>query len=82
MTKPQITKDTSTDTMTKTDLKAWQKRMSYTQPQAADALGVGLSAYKDWITGTSRTTGKPVSIDKRTGLACAAIVAGLSEFTI
>jgi len=60
--------------MTSDDLREWQARMGYTQAQAADALGVGLSAYKDWITGVSRTTGKPVSIDKRTGLACAAMM--------
>jgi hypothetical protein len=67
--------------MTKEDLKIWQSRMHYTQQQAADALGVGLATYKDWITGVSRTTKAPVRIDKRTGLACAAIVAGLGEFT-
>ncbi|MDY7537693.1 helix-turn-helix transcriptional regulator [Undibacterium sp. RTI2.1] len=67
--------------MTIDDLRGWQSQMGYTQAQAAETLGVGLSAYKDWINGMSRTTGKPVSIDKRTGLACAALVANLSEYS-
>lgn len=66
--------------MTSDDLRSWQSQMGYTQAQAADALGVGISAYKDWITGISRTTGKPVSIDRRTGLACAALAAGMGEY--
>lgn len=67
--------------MTSEDLKVWQAQMGYTQAQAADALGVGVSAYKDWLSGVSRTTGKPISIDKRTGYACAAIAANLTEFS-
>lgn len=59
--------------MKKEDLIAWQAHMGFTQQQAANALGVGLSAYKDWTKGISRTTGKMVSIDTRTALACAAI---------
>jgi transcriptional regulator with XRE-family HTH domain len=66
--------------MTSNDLKAWQSDMHYTQAQAAEALGVSLATYKDWICGVSRTHRKPVTIDKRTALACAAIVAGLSEY--
>lgn len=64
--------------MTPTDLRHWQDHMGYTQPQAAEALGIGLSAYKDWLRGISRTTGKPVSIDRRTELACAALAAGIT----
>jgi transcriptional regulator with XRE-family HTH domain len=66
--------------MTSDDLRAWQSQMGYAQAQSAAALGVGVSAYKDWISGVSRTTGKPVSIDKRTGLACAALAAGMLEY--
>ncbi len=66
--------------MTPADLRAWQTSMGYTQSRAADALGVALGTYKDWITGHSRTTGKPITIDRRTALACAAIAAGLSEW--
>lgn len=63
--------------MTSADLRAWQSAMGYTQARAADALGVALGTYRDWITGQSRTTGKPITLDKRTALACAAIAAGL-----
>jgi transcriptional regulator with XRE-family HTH domain len=66
--------------MTSSDLKAWQAHMHYTQAQAADALGVSLATYKDWLTGVSRTHKKTVVIDKRTALACAAIAANLSEW--
>lgn len=67
--------------MTSEDLIAWQKIMGYTQADAADALGTGLSAYKDWRNGVSRTTGKPVEIELRTALACAALAAGLQPWT-
>jgi len=63
-------------------LRAWQKQMNFTQQQAAEALGVSLAAYKDWLRGLSRNSRMPVFIDKRTGLACAAIAAGLSEFQL
>lgn len=66
--------------MTSDDLKAWQAHMHFTQAQAAAALEVSLATYKDWLKGVSRTSGNPVTIDKRTGLACAAIVAGLAEY--
>lgn len=67
--------------MTADDLRAWQQALGYTQQQAAAALGVALATYRDWITGTSRTTGKPVEIDRRTALACSALAAGLSEWS-
>lgn len=63
--------------MTPADLRAWQSTMGYTQAAAAQDLGVALGTYRDWITGQSRTTGKPITIDRRTELACAAISAGL-----
>ena len=63
--------------MTPADLRAWQLSMGYTQQCAADALGVSRATYTDWINGQSRTTGKAITIDRRTELACAAISAGL-----
>ena len=66
--------------MTADDLRAWQAAMGFTQAQAAAALGVGVSAYKDWCNGKSRTTGKPVAIDLRTALACAALAARLGPW--
>lgn len=66
--------------MTSADLIAWQSQMGFTQAQAAAALGVGLATYRDWITGVSRTTGKATTIERRTGLACAALASGLEEY--
>jgi len=63
--------------MTPADLRAWQQSMQLTQAGAAAALGVHLATYRDWITGVSRTTGKPVTVDRRTELACLALSAGL-----
>ena len=63
--------------MTPTDLRAWQLRMGYASPCSV-ALGVSLATYKDWLRGQSRTSGQPITIDRRTELACAAIEAGLS----
>lgn len=64
--------------MTPSELRAWQARMGYTQARAAVALGVSVATYKDWLRGQSRTSGQPITIDRRTELACAAIEAGLS----
>lgn len=66
--------------MTSEDLRAWQARMKFTYDSAAEALGVGRSAYADWIAGRSRTTGKPIQIDKKTALVCAALAAGLGPW--
>lgn len=68
--------------MTPADLRAWQASMGYTsQDQAADALGMSVSGYKDLVGGQRRTTGKPIEqIDRRTALACAALAAGLPEW--
>lgn len=68
--------------MTSTDLKNWQARMGFTQAQAAAALGISLSAYKDLLKGTSRNTGAPVSIDRRTELSCAALAAGITHLDL
>ena len=67
--------------MTPDDLRAWQAAMGYTYDSAAAALGVSRSTYADWLAGQSRTTGKPITIDRRTALACAAIAAGLEEWS-
>lgn len=67
--------------MTPDDLRAWQAAMGYTYDTAAAALGVNRSTYADWLAGQSRTTGKPITIDRRTALACAAIAAGLGEWS-
>ena len=67
--------------MTPADLRAWQAQMGYTYDTAAAALGVSRSSYADWIAGRSRTTGKPIKISKVVALACAALAAGIGEWT-
>ena len=54
--------------------------MGLTYDSAAAALGVNRSTYADLLSGISRTTGKPKDIDRRTGLACAALAARLGEW--
>ena len=63
---------------TSADLAAWRQRMGYTHRQAAQALGVTLATYQRWERGADFTTGKPVVIELRTALACAALEAHLS----
>ncbi len=63
--------------MTPADLKAWRKRMGYTQQEAAAALGMSAAGYQQLESGRNKGTGKQFAPDKRTALACAAIEAGL-----
>ena len=63
--------------MTPADLQAWQASMGISGREAARRLGVAVGTYQDWITGTSRTTKKPISLPPLLGLACAALEAGL-----
>lgn len=68
--------------MTPATLRAWQAHMGYTQDQAAAALGMSVSGYKDLVLGVRRACGKPIEqIDRRTALACAALAAGLLEWS-
>ena len=67
--------------MTAEDLRAWQVAMGYTYDSAAQALGVNRSTYADLLSGVSRATGKTKDVDRRTALACAAIAAGLGEWS-
>jgi hypothetical protein len=62
---------------TRSGLKA---DMGLTYDTAAAALGVSRGAYADWLAGRSRTNGKPVGLDRRTSLACAALAAGLEPW--
>ena len=59
--------------MTPADLRAWQSHMGYTYDTAAQALGVGRSAYANWLAGI-----RPIA--RTTALACAALAAGLGEW--
>ncbi len=67
--------------MTPADLRAWQAHMGYTYDTAAAALGVSRGTYADWVAGRSRTTGKPIQISRLVSLACAALAAGVVEWT-
>ncbi len=64
--------------MTHEQLKLWRvETMRYTQQQAADAMGVRLTAYQEWERGARFRDNRPVEIDRRTSLACAALAAGI-----
>ena len=66
--------------MTPADLRAWQAHMGISGREAARRLGVAPGTYQDWVTGTSRTTGKPIQISRLVALACAALAAGVVEW--
>jgi len=59
------------------DLATWRASLKLSQRAAAAALGVTLTTYQAMERGRSWGTGRPVPIDRRTALACAAILAGL-----
>ena len=66
--------------MTPADLRAWQAHMGISGRDAARRLGVAPGTYQDWVTGTSRTTKKPITLPPLVGLACAALAAGLQAW--
>lgn len=66
--------------MTPADLRAWQSSMGMSGIKAAAALGVSYAAYKDWLVGKSRTTGKAITLPPMLGLACAALAGGLESW--
>ena len=68
--------------MTSANLRSWRAQMGITQDKAADLLGMSPSNYKDLERGERRTTGKVIEqLDRRTELACSAIVAGLGGWS-
>jgi transcriptional regulator with XRE-family HTH domain len=66
--------------VTPDEFKAWMAHMGLSERRAAEALGVSAATIGDWARGTSRTSGNPVAVDRRTGLACAALAAGLEPW--
>ena len=48
--------------------------------EAARRLGVAPGTYQDWVTCTSRTTKKTITLPPLLGLACAALAAGLKTW--
>jgi transcriptional regulator with XRE-family HTH domain len=59
--------------MTPEALRTWQAKMGYTYETAAEALGMSRSGYAKMVLGQA-------AIDRRTALACAAILAGLEPY--
>ena len=66
--------------MKSTELRAWQAPIGISGLEAARRLGVSSATYRDWLAGTSRTTGKPIKLPPLLGLACAALAAGMGEW--
>lgn len=64
--------------MTPDDMLRWRQGMGFTQRAAAAALGVSLPTYQAMERGAAWQTDKPIRIDRRTALACAALRAGLA----
>lgn len=67
--------------MSPADLAAWRAHMAYSQRDAAAALGVVLRTYQVLERGAQFGTDKPVQIDRRTELACAALAAGITAWS-
>jgi len=67
--------------MTPVDLAAWRQHMQFSQRAAAAALGITLTTYQRLERGAEWSDGAAVKIDHRTALACAALAAGLSEWS-
>lgn len=63
------------------DLAAWRAQLGYTQRAAAAALGITLPTYQRLERGAEWADGAAVTIDRRTALACAALAAGLDEWS-
>ena len=59
--------------MTPSDLIAWERRLGFTQRQAAAALGIAPKTYQEMRRGEAFDTGLARPIDRRTALACLAI---------
>lgn len=56
----------------------WRERMGWTQSQAAQALGVSVPTYQRQELGKNLQTGQSIEPDRRTRLACAALLSGLA----
>lgn len=66
--------------MSPADLLAWRQYMGFSQRAAAAQLGVALPTYQAMERGQAFATGKPVTIDRRTALACAALAADIEPW--
>ena len=59
--------------MTNQQLREWQSRINFTNADAAEALGMSLSGYRQQRQGVHRTRGTELVIDRLTDLACLAL---------
>ena len=66
--------------MTPKEFDQWLSYMGLSERRAADLLGCAPATVGSMRRGISHSTGKPVRIDKRTALACAALAAGLEPW--
>lgn len=64
--------------MTPAQLATWRSDLRLTQRAAAEWLGITLATYQRLERGQEWDGRKPVFIDRRTALACAAIRAGIN----
>lgn len=65
--------------MTPDDMRAWRKRLSLTQAQAAAALGISASQLTNYESGINRANKRPAPIPRAIALACGALSHGLDE---
>ncbi len=63
------------DITTGDQLKAWRQSLGYTQPQAAQQLGISESWYKQLEGGHRRDDSRPVIISRTVAKACAGLLA-------
>ncbi|MDO4687086.1 MAG: hypothetical protein Q4A92_11125 [Corynebacterium sp.] len=63
------------------DFDAWMQHMGLTEREAAERLGCTPATVGRMRRGVCHTTGKPVVVDRRTALACAALAAGLKPWS-
>lgn len=66
--------------MTPADFDAWLAHMGLSERAAAAKLGCSAATVGNLRRGINYNTGKPMAIDRRTALACAALAAGLDEW--
>lgn len=66
--------------MTHTEFDAWLLHMGLTERSAAKLLGCAPATIGRMRRGVCYATGRVVTIDRRTALACAALAAGLDEW--
>lgn len=59
--------------MTGQELKEWRTRMGWIQQKAADELGITRAWYQQMEKGKRAVTNEPVTIERRTYLACMAL---------